>query len=293
MIKGVSPKVLRNTALGLFMAGSMSVAAANLNKNNSYVTEPNQTELISKAGAEALKTNSIQVVSQSGVPAVHNQKLDATLKKLAIDENDKNSINGLVDKIYDVRGTFLGTVFVQHELNKRALYTFMTGNTKLLRDSGVAPEFADKIDSYGEDFYKTVKPNAETVINWAVGTYTPYLVSILKFDHKPTADEVLKKIDDIIKGESVLTDEEKRDIILLSADYRDVTLKNKQDTQSKADLIAFKINLYDTYMFWHELREAGIQNEGYYRRSNKNIKDFYLEWMDTVCPDKFDKINGK
>ena len=32
MIKGVSQKVLRNTALGLFMAGSMSVAAANLHR---------------------------------------------------------------------------------------------------------------------------------------------------------------------------------------------------------------------------------------------------------------------
>ena len=58
-----------------------------------------------------------------------------------------------------------------------------------------------------------------------------------------------------------------------------------------ADFIAFKINLYDTYMFWHELRAAGIYNDGYYRRSNKDIKDFYLEWMDKVNPDKVNKSN--
>ena len=289
MIKGVSQLILRNTALGLFMAGSMSVAAANLHKNNSYVTEPNKTELISKAGAEALKVNSIQVVNQSGVPAVHNQKLDATLKKLSIDENDKNSINGLVDKIYDVRGTFLGTVFVQHELNKRALYTFMTGNTKLLRDSGVAPEFADKIDSYGEDFYKTVKPNAETVINWAVGTYTPYLVSKLKFDHKPTADEVLDKLDDIIENESILTKDEKQRILVMSDNYKRLALQNKKDAKSLSDAIAYKVNMYDTYMFFRELVNAGIYDNGYYRRSNKTIKDFYNEWMINVSPIEFNK----
>ncbi len=96
MIKSVSSTTLRNSVLALFAAGSMGATAANINKDNSYVTEPNKTELISKAGAEALKTNAIQVTTQTEVPTVHNQKLDATLKNMALDENDKKSIDALV-----------------------------------------------------------------------------------------------------------------------------------------------------------------------------------------------------
>ena len=44
-------------------------------------------------------------------------------------------------------------------------------------------------------------------------------------------------------------------------------------------------------MFWHELLAVGIYNEGYYTRSNKDIKDFYLEWMDKVNPDTVNKNN--
>ena len=289
MVKGVSSKIIRNTALGLFAAGSMGVAAANLHKNNSYVTEPNKTELISKAGAEALKVNSIQVVNQSEVPTEHNIKLDETLKKMAVGENDKNSINALTNKIYDIRGTFLGTAYLQHELNVRALYTFMTGNTKQLRDSGVAPKFADKIDSYGEDFYKTVKPISEPVLNWALDSYTPYLVSKLSFDHKPTADEVLDKLDDIIENESILTKDEKQRILIMSDNYKRLSLQNKKDNKSLSDAIAYEVNMYDIYMFWHELMQAGIYNGDYYTRSDKTIKDFYLEWMSNVNPTEFNK----
>lgn len=289
MIKGVSQKILRNTALGLFMAGSMSVAAANLHKNNSYVTEPNKTELISKAGAEALKVNSIQAVNQSGVPAVHNQKLDATIRKFIEDDNDRKDINDLINTSYNDVGTFMATAYLQHDLNVRALYTFMTGNTKLLRDRNVAPEFADKIDSYGEDFYKTVKPNAEKVLNWVFTKYNSYFTNKLSFDHKPTADEVLDKLDNIVENESVLTKDEKQRILVMSDNYKRLALQNKKDTKSLSDAIAYKVNMYDTYMFWHELREAGVNSAESYRRSNKHIEDFYLEWMINVSPIEFNK----
>lgn len=290
MIKCVSQKVLRNTALGLFMAGSMGVAAANLHKSNSYVTEPNQTELISKEGAEALKAaHNIQGVTQTQVPTVHYQELDTTIRKFIEDESDKKNINGLINSLYENCGTFLGTAYLQHELNTRALYTFMTGNTKLLKDNNIAPEFARKIESYGEDFYKTVKPNAKEVLQWATVKYTPYFANKLKFDHKPTADEVLDKLDEIIRNESILDADEKERILVLSDMQKTYALKNKKDTQSLVNAIAYKVNMYDTYMFFRELVNAGIYDNGYYRRSNKTIKDFYLEWMNNVSPSKFDK----
>ncbi len=294
MIKPISSKVLRNTVLGLFSAGSMGVAAANMHKNNSYVTEPNSTELISKAGAEALKTNSmLQVITKDAIPTVHNNKLDSVMRKCIEDDHDRKQINGLIDNLYENFGTFLGTAYLQHELNTRALYTFMTGNTQMLRDSINAPKFADEIDSYGEDFYKTVKPNTDEVLKWAIGTYTPYFANILRFDHKPDADEVITKMNDIIKNDPILLDEEKEMILIMSDNYNNAMLHRKKDIQSRANLIAFKVNLYDTYMFWHELRAAGIYNGDYFTISDKNIKSFYLEWMDKFCPDRFDDINNK
>lgn len=78
----------------------MCVKAANMSKNDSYVTEPNRTELVSKAGAEALKSNAIQVTTQSEVPTVHNQKLDATIRKFITNDDDKKYINDLVNNLY-------------------------------------------------------------------------------------------------------------------------------------------------------------------------------------------------
>lgn len=167
----------------------------------------------------------------------------------------------------------------------------MTGNTKLLRDSGIAPKFADRIDSYGEDFYKTVKPNAETVLNWAVSKYSPYFVNKLKFDHKPTADEVLKKLDEIIENEQNLTVDERKSILIMAEHYKYTKLKNANDVQSMSNLIAYKINKYDTYMFWHELRAVGVNSGESYRRSNKHIEDFFVEWMSLINPINFENKN--
>ena len=113
----------------------------------------------------------------------------------------------------------------------------------------------------------------------------------MSFDHKPTADEVIQRLDNIIKSETILTDDEKLQILAMTDTYENGTLQNKKDTQSMANLIAFKINMYDTYMFLRNLRAEGLFASGFYERSNKNIKDFYLEWMSIISPINFENKN--
>lgn len=277
---------MKVAALAIFMAGALSVKAAN-NRNNANVTNPVQTEVVSKAGAEALKANSISIMAQSEVPTVHNEKLDETIKKFVFGEEDKNNVEGLLGKIYSLKGTFLGTAYIQHELNTRALLTFVTGNTQLLREKNVAPEFADRIDRHGEEFYKTVKPNAQKVMDWANSKYTQYFVSNLNFDHKPTAEEVLNRLDEIIENQAELSDEEKNTILGISRLYRTNDLKSKKDTQSLSNLIAEKVNLYDTYMFLRELECEGLFDDGYFRFGGKSIGKYFLEWIYKVSPDEY------
>ena len=161
MIKGISAKT--GIAGLMLLAGSLGMSATNPIKT--VKPESNQTEVVSREGADALKSLSLQQINQTQVPTVHNPRLDNMLRKFIENNDDKEYIDNVINTIYKDNGTFLGSALLQHNIDIQTFYAFMTQNTKLMKNNNINPELAKKIESFGPDFFKTVKPREEEVNN--------------------------------------------------------------------------------------------------------------------------------
>ena len=95
--------------------GGLLMGAVTLNATNPITTlnkTPNQTEVVSKEGAAALRAASLQGVQQTAVPTLHNPKLDKALRKYIESADDKEYIDGIINNTYKDNGTYLGSALM-------------------------------------------------------------------------------------------------------------------------------------------------------------------------------------
>ena len=273
-------KVAKAGIIGGLLMGAVALKATNPITNVNKT--PNQTEVVSKEGAAALRAASLQGVQQASIPTVHNNKLDNMLKKFIETKEDEASIKDLIDNIYNEQGTFLGSVLVQCEIDRQALYNFMTGNTKLFKNNGINPELAKKIEGFGEKFYKTIIPEQNVVLDWVFQKYTYALTSNFQFNKKPNAKEVIDRLDDIATKKMNFNFDERSEYFIYSNSYKDKVLKNRTDNQAMADLAAYKMFLIDKLKYERELKSAGVL---YGVGSFSKLVNYYREWMESVNPE--------
>ena len=276
-------KIAKAGVIGTLLMGAAAVKATNpiTNVNKS----PNQTEIVSKEGAEALKAASLQSVQQAPVPSVHNQKLDNALRKYIESNDDKQYIDNIINNTYKENGTFFGSVIMQHEINFQHLYAFLSGNTNILIKNNINTELGKTIKNFGDSFYKTVRPEEDRMSNWVLNEYTPTLIKYLQFNHKPTAEEVCSGLDDFVLKKSGLSHDEIAEYSTQNYGFNRDCIKNKKDTQSMSDLIAFKIYMIDKLIFKKKLSEIGVfKAAGRFEKDGKTIRDYYDLWIKSIEP---------
>lgn len=274
-------KIAKAGIIGTLLMGAAAVKASNPITNVNITPNQNQTEVVSKAGAEALRAANFQSVQQTTVPTTHNTQLDERLKKFIVTDADRKGVNDLINNVYNVQGAFLGSALMQHEIDRRALYHFMTGNTKIYKTSNINPELAKKIEGFGPDFYATIKPKHEKVLDWMFKDYTTALMSNFQFSYKPTAEEVIDRLDDIATKKTGFNLDERIEYFTYSNGYKSKVLLNKTDNQSMAKLAAYKMFLIDKLIFEKELKGVGVL---YGEKSFPRLVNYYREWMESVNP---------
>ncbi len=221
--------------------------------------------------------------SPSEVPTVHNQRLDDLYRKYASTKDEEYRIITIANALYDTYGTFLASAIIQHNLNRQQLYTLLDEDTKTL--SRIYPELAERVRKIGPVFYKAVKPNSRRVVRWLEEEYSPRMLELLSFDNKPTADEVLERLDHIANNEVNFTKDE---IVTYnqSVDYFKAKYTTyRTDTASLSDLIAYKMFLIDKIVFKAALKNNKFFNKEYYFTKYSGIESYYGVWMDSVSPE--------
>ena len=289
MIKGISSinGMVKTASLAAILAGSTALYASKpIHKADK---EANKTELVSKSGAEALKSMSLQNVQQNYVPSKHNTRIDNDLRKYAVDDMDRTFFNGMLEQAYSNFGTYLASVFMQHEVDFQHFYLFMSGNTELLEKNNIAPSLAKKIKSFGPDFFKTVTPNEPAVTKWAQEEYTPTLVNLMQFDHKPNWGEVDLKLNSIVDEKLGLKLEDKVKFYENYNEFCEKKLNNRVDDMAKSERLAYKMYLIDNIIFEKSIYNSGVFGPGRFSNGNLTLRDYYHEWMNTISP----KINNK
>lgn len=284
LLLGLAICLTKSGIIGALFLGSIGLKAAN--PGNNFLSTNNNTiptEFVSKESAEGAKVLALTQINQP-VPTINNRKLDNTYRKFIENAEDREYVEDYISKIYKNNGSFLGSALIQHEINVNQFLAFMSGNTKMIINNNINPELGRKVESRGPDFYKSITPQKEIVENFVLNNYSQQLVKLFAFDHKPTAKEVLAKIQSIIKNQPDVSNNEFMQYIIDLDNFNRISLKEKKDDQSMMDLVAYGMFMLDKIAFEHIIMNYGVSGKQSYYDGEYNTADYYRMWMDSVEP---------
>lgn len=276
-INGFAKKTLLTASL---LAVSVLSGASNPIKNLGAESSQQNTELMSKECAEAPKSDSIP---QTTVPTVHNPKLDKTFKKFAESQEEINDITVLQNNVYSRYGTYLGSVLIQKEIDKQMLWAFLYKRTDLLINNDINPDLGKRIQSFGKDFYTTITPNADKINKWKHNEFDKVINNNLYFDHKPTAVEVRKRLDEIAELQL-----EPVQFTLYCIYFKDFVnqIENNPENYTASDALAYLMHIINSLIFAQSLCNAGVFEQGSYynHEEEKGMQEYFREFMKSVAP---------
>ena len=124
------------------------------------------------------------------------------------------------------------------------------------------------------------------VSDWAFDEYTPNLLKDLQFDHKPTAEEVLERLNKIAQENSGFNKDELIDYFVYSDNFKENKIKNKKDTQSQSDLIAYKMFMIDRLVMERILTKAGVIGGANFDTDDLEnpFYRYFEKWMESTQP---------
>lgn len=280
-------KIMKTSVLGALLMGSVALKATNPITNVNKTPNQNQTEIVSKEGAAAIKTNALQGINQTSVSTTHNKRIETIFRKFANNDNEKQQVNALINSTYSAKGTFLASALLQHELDRQQLFLLLEEKGDVLVKNNLNQELGKKVQSFGSDFYKSVRPNAKVVSDWLDKKYSPNLMGLLAFNNKPNAEEVINKIDYIAQNKANFTSDDILYYGVSSGDFKRKYIKNKTDDSSLSELIAYKIFLIDKIIFKKTLKNNNFFGENSHFNQYADLEDFYDRWVDTVSPKSY------
>lgn len=272
-------KITKAGIIGGLLMGAVTLKATNPITNVNKT--PNQTEVVSKEGAEAIKAARFQGVQQASV--MHNQRLDNTFRKFGKNAEETKQINTIINDVYNNYGTFLASVQIQHELDRQQLYLLLKQDTKTL--SKINPTLAKEVNEIGPGFYNGVKNNnAARVEKWLNEEYTPSVLGLLSFNHKPTGEEMIKKLDEIAEKKAGFSVNDLIDYHVDCDYFRDKVLKRKTDNLSMSELAAYKMFAIDKIIIKKTLTNNYFFSDNSYWSKYTGLGTYYKPWMDSVEP---------
>lgn len=242
-------------------------------------------------------TESQQGVKNAAVPTVHNQRLDNLYRKFASNSEEMKLVNSYLNEVYENCGTFLASARIQHEIDKQVAYALLDENVDAL--SRVNPKLGEKVIKSGSAFSKAVRPKANEVNKWLEGEYTSKVLKFLSFDHKPTAEEVLNKLDTVSRRVGLWRSDEQ--IYEGSMErFKKNKIKNRTDNQSMSEFIAYAMCEIEMLLFQNTFEDKKITEyrgeewvsdrcSGVFIAGTKI--DYWYDIMHSIDPDKI--VNWK
>lgn len=281
MVKGIFAinNIAKKSVFAAMLAGSVTLGASSPIKNTRQEITPPQTELMSKPAAEALKVKSLQ--QSPTVPTVHNQKLDDMLLLFYEKDEDKANMKESINQLYEIWGTYAASAMIQTQIDINMFLAYLDGNAEILKRFHNADVVYKSAISGDLEAGKKVKA---FVMEWLEPNYSKVFLPVFdKFDHKPTADELISALDSYVEiNENKLFKGDYKTSYLWPTERKKETLakNNSNIIQNNSNLIAYKIHKADAMLFCKLLDAAGI--EVLYNKKYK--KTFYSGFMQAASP---------
>lgn len=251
-INGAAKKV----ALGAMLFSSVTMFATNPNRTTRTDNPPQQTEVLSKDGSDALKAMTFPQQQNPAVPTVHNKALDEKFLKLADTEEEKQYVNNLLSNIYAKNGSYLGSAMVQQNIDVNMFLAFLDGNIDILKRFD--EEAYNKID---RDAMQKVVEKGGPIKQWLNENYfNVYNQPFGQFDHSPDAFEVENSLLEYIKKDPFKLFDNSASVLGVKAESFAEKLNNSQVNlvQKYSNLLAYEISTADYLLFHTLLKNSGI-----------------------------------
>lgn len=298
MVKSITSagNLVKTVALSALLAGSVALGATNPVKTTKQGSMPNQTEVVSKDGAEAVKAMTLPQQPKPAVPTVHNKKLDEKFLKLAETDDEKKYVNDLLSKIYITNGSYLGSAMVQQNIDINMFLAFLDGDIEILKNfdgeyrvtpwSNPEGTYYDVAKMcYDEKTKEKISDLNSKVGEWINENYFNIYSNVFNTDHSPDFEETQGMFD---KFFSSLDDYEfspgSKMFKNVNLNYinnvipEEVNNSKSDETQKNMDMFAVKINDADQHLFWN------LSSLFYDPPSNKKMYKLFQIFMQAVEP---------
>ena len=211
------------------------------------------------------------------IPNEHNKRLDDFYRKYATNDEEAEIVNSFLRDIYENCGTYLASARIQHEIDRQQLYALLDEDTETL--SRINPQLASRVKEIGPSFFNSVKPRAEDFSKWLEEEYSSKILNFLSFDHKPTAEEVLNKLDFIAYNRVSHTEEENYKYYEIFSFYEGRYANILKDNIGVSELIAYKMYMIDSVMFLVCLEKSGVF------KKLTSLESYIDRWIKSSKPD--------
>lgn len=197
MVKGISAinGIAKKGVFASMLASAVALGASTPIKNTRQDKLPQQTELMSKQAAEALKVNSL---TQDTIPTMHNKKLDDMLLRFYDKDEDKIKVKEFIQQLYDDWGTYGASALIQTQIDVNMFVEFLNGNAEILKKFPYGENRYKDATEY--DDIKVPQKVKARILEWLEPNYSKVYAPVFSnFDHKPGADELNTALDNYVK----------------------------------------------------------------------------------------------
>lgn len=270
----------KKAALGAMLAGSVAMFATNPIKTAKMDNPPQQTEVVSKDGADALRAITLPQQKQNPeVPTVHNKALDEKLKNF-YSKDQKESVNNFLNTVYETNGSYLGSALVQQYIDLNMFLAFLDGNIDILKKFD--EEAYNKID---KDAMQKVVEKSEPIKQWLNENYFKvYNQPFGQFDHPPDYEELNSALYNYIELDPYKLFENGSLLYKYDAKMATEHLKksNMVNVQINSNLMATNIHSANEILFRNLLKTSGLCKES--NSNDKAILENFKNFMYVVMP---------
>lgn len=215
-------------------------------------------------------------------PTVHNKSLDSMFKVFFGGDNAPAQVDSNLAETYQLYGTYMATVILQHQVDYNMFLAFLNGDTWILR------QFPDNKSNHraaitGDN--KFMPSKKAPIQEWIDSNYNNIYSPVFSgFDHKPMAEELIAAIDSYVqRNEFNSFGGDYQTVYKEPADaFRDKVSKSKLSDEEKAScMVAYRVYLADMMLFHQLISSIGVNINS---KANEKFAQTFSAYMSTVEP---------
>lgn len=230
----------------------------------------------------AFMPNNVGTAEPIDPPTVHNSSLDTRFKTFFGGENAPAQVDSNLAETYNMYGTYMATVILQHQVDYNMFLAFLNGDSWILR------QFPDNKANHkaavsGDNAF--MRSKKAPIVTWLDSNYNNFYTPVFgTFDHKPMAEELMAALDSYVQRNEFnsfrgdFTTEYQGPAETFAQKLAKCKLGDEEKASS---LVAYRVYLADMMLFHQLISSLGVNINS---KANEKLAQTFRGYMLTVEP---------